>query len=46
MGCSFNRFSVVFEMLENLFNDRRIFDTGNNLNGTATMLTGFNIDIA
>ena len=45
MGTGFSRFSALFEMLENLFNDRRIFDTGNNLDGTATILTGFNVDI-
>ena len=32
-------------MIQNLFNDCWVFDTGNNLDGTATMLTGFNVDI-
>ena len=37
-------------MLENLFDDRRVFDTavrriGDHFNGTATMLTSFNVDI-
>jgi hypothetical protein len=46
MGCSFNRFGALFEVLENLLDDCRIFDTGNNLDGTATILTGFNVYIA
>ncbi|MFT5112443.1 MAG: hypothetical protein ACI8P9_001767 [Parasphingorhabdus sp.] len=45
MGSSFNRFSVVVEVFENLFNDRRIFDTGNNFDCTVAMLTGFNVDV-
>ena len=40
-----NRFSVVVEVLKDFFDDRRIFDTGNDLNDTATLTTGFNVDI-
>jgi hypothetical protein len=32
-------------VLKDLFDDCRIFDTGDNLDGTATMLTGFNVDV-
>ena len=45
MGSSINRFSVVVEVLKDFFDDRRIFDTGNDLNDTATLTTGFNVDI-
>ncbi len=44
MGSSINRFSVVVEVLKDFFDDRRIFDTGNDLNDTATLTTGFNVD--
>jgi hypothetical protein len=45
MGSCFNRFSVVVEVLEDFFDDCRIFDTGNDLDGTATTLTGFDVDV-
>ncbi len=45
MGSSFNRFSVMVEVLEGFFDDCRIFDTGNDLNDTATLTAGFNVDI-
>ena len=45
MGCSFNRFSVVFEVFENLLDDCRIFDTGNDPNVTTTLTAGFNVYI-
>jgi len=44
VGSGFSRFGALFEVFENLFDDRRVFDTGNNFDGTATMLTGFNVD--
>jgi len=39
MRAGFSGFSALFEMLENLFDDRRILDTGNNLDGAATIAT-------
>jgi len=39
------RFGALFEGFEDLFDDSRIFYTGNHLDGTATILTGFNVDI-
>ena len=45
MGCSFNRFGALFEVFENLLDDCRIFDTGNDPNVTTTLTTGFNVDI-
>ena len=35
----------LFEVLKDLFDDRRIFDTGDNLDGTATLLTDYNINV-
>jgi len=35
----------LFEVLKDLCDDRRIFDTGDNLEHTAAMLTGFNVNI-
>ena len=43
MGSSCDR--PLFEVLKDLFDDRQIFDTGNNLDGTVAMLTGFNVDV-
>ena len=40
MECSFNRFSVVFEVFQNLLDDCRIFYTGNDPDVTATLATG------
>ena len=45
MGCSFNRFSVVFEVFEDLLDDYRIFNTGNDPNVTATLTAGLNVYI-
>ena len=45
MGSSFNRFSVVVEVFKGLFDDPRIFDTSDNLDGTAAMLTRIDVDV-
>ena len=45
MGSGCGRLGALFKVLENLFDDSRVFNTGNHFNGTATMLTGFNVDI-
>lgn len=42
-GCS--RFGALFEVFKNLLDVCGIFDTGNNLGGTATLTTGLYIDI-
>ena len=46
MGCAFNQFSVLVEVFKYLFDGPRIFDTRDNLDSTAAMLTGFNVDVA
>ena len=45
IGSSFSQFSVCFEVLEDLFDDPRIFDASDDLDGTATTLTGFDVDV-
>ena len=39
------RFSPVFQMVQNLFDDDWVFDAGNHLDRAATLLTGFDIDL-
>jgi hypothetical protein len=35
----------LFEMIENLPDDDRVFDTGDNFDRAATLLAGFDIDL-
>ena len=45
MGSSFSQFSVCFEVLEDLFDDPWIFDSSDDLDGTAAMLTSIDVDV-
>jgi hypothetical protein len=36
---------VCFEVLEDLFDDPRIFDASDDLDGTAAMLTSIDVDV-
>ncbi len=45
IGSSFSQFSVCFEVLEDLFDDPRIFDASDDLDGTAAMLTSIDVDV-
>ena len=39
------RFAAVLKMVQNSFHDRRVFDTGDQLDGAAALFTGFDIDL-
>ena len=45
MGGGLRRFSPIFQMVQNLFDDDWVFDAGNHLDRAATLLTGFDIDL-
>ncbi len=39
------RFAAVLKKIQNPFYDLRLFDTGDHFDGTAALLTGFDIDL-
>ncbi len=44
MGQRLCEIGPLFEMIENLSDDDRVFDTGNYLNGATTLLAGFDLE--
>lgn len=45
MGVDFVGFGVLFEMIENPLHERRILNAGDDLDGAATLVTRFDVDL-
>jgi len=45
MGFGLHRYTVVLSRIQDLFNDCRVFDTGNDFDSTSALFTGFDVDV-